>query len=278
MTLLLLTLLAAQTGTAEERTLDQRTYRFHMGKEAKKPAPLVIALHGMGSNGQQTELMTGFNDIADKKGFAVAYPDGENKIWKYQSGSEDVEFIKNLIDALVKSGEADPKRVYATGISNGAYMSNRLACDLSDKLAAIAPVAGTMLKLMALKAPRAMPVAYFHGTEDGICGYDGADRFSKRKMSLSAEDLVAWWAKANGAAEKPEVEKLEDKADAGTTVERWTYKSETAPVVFYKITGGGHTWPGSKAPLEKLLGKTTKDINASELIWEFFSKYKLPEK
>jgi polyhydroxybutyrate depolymerase len=278
MTLALIAVLLAQ-GATEERTLGERTYRFHLGKEAKKPAPLVIVLHGMGSNGQQTEVLSGMSEIADRKGFAVAYPDGQRRMWRYFDNSPDVTFIRDLIDALVKSGDVDARRVYATGISNGAYLTNRLALDIGEKLAAIAPVAGTLPKLMAERAkpPRAMPTMYFHGTADTAIGYDGTDFISKRAMSLGAEDFAAWWAKKNGCAEKPEVAKLEDKEDDGTTVERWTYAGD-APVVFLRIEGGGHTWPGSKVGVEKLLGKTTKDVHASELMWDFFEKHRLAEK
>jgi len=128
------------------------------------------------------------------------------------------------------------------------------------------------------KPPRPIPTLYFHGTADEIVGYDGKDVFSKRAFSLGAEAIVAWWASKNGCAEKAEVEKIEDKSDDGTSVEKWTYKQveKGAPVVFYRIEGGGHTWPGSTMSGEKLLGKCTKEINATELMWEFFEKHKLP--
>jgi polyhydroxybutyrate depolymerase len=294
MTSVLLASLIAQAPGAEERKLDERTYLFHLGKDAKKPAPdgdaarrppLVLVFHGMGSNGRQAEVMTGFDEVADAQGFAVAYPDGERRVWRYQEKSPDVEFTSRLIDALVKSGEADPARVYATGLSNGAYFCNRLACDLSDKLAAIAPVAGTIPKLMAerMKPPRPMPVLCFHGTEDAIVGIDGTDAFSKQQASLGAEELARFWATSNHSFEDPALRKaplaaplrveLEDKADDGTTVERLTWDSKTAPVVFCKVIGGGHTWPGSSLDLERLLGRTTRDLSASEEIWTFFARF-----
>lgn len=286
LTLMLALILATMQGHevavgTEERAIEKRTYRFHMGKDAKKPAPLVIALHGAGSNGLQTEVLTGLSALADQKGFAAAYPDGTNRLWRYDGFSPDIDFIRDLIDELVKSGEVDRTRVYVTGISNGAYLSNRLACEIGDRIAAIAPVSGTMPKLMAerMKPERPIPVMYFHGTDDKVVGYDGTDMFTKRAASLGAEEWVAWWAKKNGGAEKPEVEKMPDRADDGTTVERWSYKEteKGAPVIFYKITGGGHTWPGSKVDIEKVLGRTTKDIDASELMWGFFEKHRLPQ-
>ena len=262
---------------------DDRTFRLHVPPGAATPRPLVIALHGAASNGKQTEGLTGLNPLADKKGFVVAYPDGENRIWKYWNvgdGKKDFQFISDLMDAMVKSGGIDPHRIYLTGISNGAYLSHALALEFGDRVAAIAPVAGTILKPVARlgKPRRAVPVCYWHGTEDQIVGYDGTDFLSKREASLSAEECVRWWAEKNGCAKDPAVEKLENTApDDGTTVERWTWTG-VAPVVFYKISGGGHTWPGMPAAGEKILGKVCRDVNASEVIWDFFSKHPLPEK
>jgi polyhydroxybutyrate depolymerase len=287
----------------QDRTLEhngkQRTYRLHVPRNFTKgkPAALVIVLHGFGANGKVTEVLTGFTPLADKHGFAVAYPDGLLSMWRFWepdgpaaktkiarakvARADDVGFIDELIEQLIKEGVADRRRVFVTGISNGAYMTHRLACDLGDKIAAIAQVAGTMAKPMAesLKPPRAMPVVYFHGTEDKFIGADGTDLFSKRAISLSADDVAAWWAKHNGCSVEPEVQRLPDKSDDGLTVERKTFAAgkSGAPVIFYEIHGGGHTWPGGNFQPEALLGKSTRDINASDIIWEFFSKFTLPE-
>lgn len=288
----------AAAGT-EERKIDHagktRTYRLHLPKgfSKDKPVPLVIVLHGAGANGAITEILTGFSPVADHHGFAVVYPDGQLGLWNFweqqeaakaklaRRGNDDIGFLSDLIDSLVKDGVADRTRVYVTGISNGAFMSNRLGCDLGDKIAAIAPVSGTMPRIMAdkVKPPRAMPVLYFHGSEDKLVGIDGTDFITKRNASLSASDLVEWWAKHNGCEMKPKTESLPDKADDGTTVTRTSYPAgkSGAPVTFYSIDGGGHTWPGGSAQPEGLLGKTSRDIVASELIWEFFAKFKLPD-
>jgi len=262
---------------------EDRAFRIHVPPSGSGPRPLLLALHGAASNGKQTETLTGLSALADQKGFVVVYPDGENRIWRYWNvgeGKKDFQFISELMDALVKAGAADPRRIYLTGISNGAYFSNALAIEYGDRIAAIAPVAGTLLRPVGrmAKPKRAMPVCYWHGTEDAVVGYDGTDFISKREFSVSAEECVKWWAEKNGAPKEPKIEPLENKAaDDGTTVERWTFAGD-APVVFYKITGGGHTWPGMPAGAEKLLGKVCRDISASETIWEFFSKHPLPEK
>ncbi|HZU98352.1 MAG TPA: PHB depolymerase family esterase [Planctomycetota bacterium] len=261
----------------------ERTYRLHRppGAQPGSPLPLVLVLHGAGATGEMTEALTKFDAVADANTFVVAYPDGLRRLWLYTPHSYDVAFIDSLIGTLVAEKVADPKRVYATGISNGAYLSNRLACDLPDRIAAVAPVSGTILKAIAEheKPGRAVPVLYFHGTEDRIVGYDGTDFLSKRESSLSAESLAAWWAKRNGCASDPTVEKLTKDPDAPTRVERWTYAAGDAgaEVVFMKIEGGGHTWPGGAFQPERLLGKVSREINASELIWAFFLRHTLRE-
>ncbi len=247
---------------AQEKTIDvggvKRTYLLHAPK-SDKPLPLVVVLHGAGSNGRQTEALTGFNDIADKNAFAVAYPDGLNRTWKFV-GDSDVKFLDALIDAEAK----DPKRVYVTGLSNGAFMTNHYACERPDKVAAIAPIAGTGGKRLAPKKP--IPVLYVHGTDDSIMRYD------PKALVVGAEDLVRLWAKTNACEEKPTIEKLPDAKDDGTTVELWVFAGDVE-VRFYKVIGGGHTWPGSRVEIDRLLGKTTQDFSASEAIWDFFARF-----
>jgi polyhydroxybutyrate depolymerase len=162
-------------------------------------------------------------------------------------------------------------------------MTNRMALELPDKIAAIAPIAGTFPKQLANRAAekaRAMPVCYFHGTADKLMGYDGKDGLTRRQFSMGAEDLVAFWVERDGCAKEPKVEKLPDIADDGTTVERRTYANgrDGAEVVFYRIEGGGHTWPGGFKQPERLLGKTCRNIDASRIMWDFFAKYSLPGK
>ncbi|MEZ5303979.1 MAG: hypothetical protein R3F11_25565 [Verrucomicrobiales bacterium] len=128
------------------------------------------------------------------------------------------------------------------------------------------------------KPPRPMPLIYFHGEEDKIVGIGGGDFLTKGQHCLSADALCAWWAAKNGAAAEPEHAALPDADPAdGCRVERLSWRSENAPVVFYKVIGGGHTWPGGsdKQPVQ-LLGKTTRDIEASRLMWDFFKAHRLP--
>jgi polyhydroxybutyrate depolymerase len=259
----------------------RRTYRLHLppGLERDQPVPLVVVLHGAGADGALTEALTGFDRIADEHHFAVAYPDGLHRLWIYTPKSRDVRFIEAMVDALVADGTADRRRVYATGISNGAYLANQVAIDLPARFAAIAPIAGTFVALLApRRAGPAMPVLYFHGTEDRIVGYDGVDFLTKRASSLPAEDLVRLWAKRNGCAIDPLVEQL-DAVESGIRVERWTFAPRDAgdaEVVFIRIEGGGHTWPGGSFQPEILLGRVARDVPASKMIWTFFSRHARP--
>jgi polyhydroxybutyrate depolymerase len=275
----------------------RRAYRLHVPLTASKGTalPLVVVLHGAAANGAITEGLTQFSSIADKHGFAVVYPsadpDGKPGAWDFwapavqtprrkaanNNGRDDFGFIAALIDDLVATGVADSRKVYVTGISNGAYFSHQLACRYSDKIAAVAPVAGTMITALAAtaKPSRPVPILYIHGTEDKFIGIDGVDFLSRRKSSLSAKEMVAWWVKQNGCIGSPEREILPRGKD-GMTVERTTYHGK-AQVVFYSISGGGHTWPGgSPVQPEVLLGRVCRSLDASEVMWEFFSKYSLP--
>lgn len=167
----------------------QRPYTIHLpaSYDKSRKYPLVIALHGGGSEGGAMNALTDFNALSDQQGFIVAYPEGYEHNWndgrnakgiKAQAENiDDVNYISILIDHLEQDLGIDNKMVYATGISNGAIMSHRLACELSNKIAAIAPVAGSIpQKMAAVWSPsRAVSVLIINGTEDAIMPYNGGD-------------------------------------------------------------------------------------------------------
>lgn len=168
----------------------------------------------------------------------------------------------------------DGKRIYATGMSNGGMMCYRLAAELSDRIAAIAPVAGTMA-IENYKPKRPVPVMHFHGAADKIVPFAGPSGRTPKFLGFkSVEETVKICAKANGCPEEPDVTKLPDTADDGTKVKRKTYRpdKEGADVILFVIEGGGHTWPGQEPPVG-FIGKSTKDISANDLIWEFFQRH-----
>src|SRR5262249_2574796 len=160
------------------------------------------------------------------------------------------------------------------GMSNGAMMCYRLASELSDRIAAIAPVSGTMATERCLNR-RPVPVLHFHGTKDPLVSFGGPNEYVSKSLTFkSVHDSVLSWARANGCPETPEVADAPDLADDGTAVQRKVYGpgKDGSEVVLYVIRGGGHTWPG-RDPRTILLGKSTKDISANDLIWDFFRKH-----
>jgi polyhydroxybutyrate depolymerase len=290
--LLLLMLAADPLGPGDHtRTLEvdgrERTYLVHVPPrhDAGKPTPVVLVLHGAGMNGAMMSGYCGMNEKADEAGFLAVYPGGTGRfglflVWNsggFRASREpppdDVKFIAALLDDLATVARVDPKRVYATGLSNGGMMCYRLAAELSDRIAAVAPVAGTM-GIKEPKPARPVPLVHFHGTEDRLVPYDGPRGNSEVVTFGAVEKSVATWAKLNGCAEQPEITELPDRADDGTTVVRKTYAKGCggAEVVLYVIEGGGHNWPGQPARLG-FLGRATEDISANDLIWEFFEQH-----
>jgi polyhydroxybutyrate depolymerase len=267
----------------------ERSYRVYIPQSfgaATAPA-LVIGLHGGGSNGADFETMTGLSALADHEGFIVAYPNAigvyhEKLYWNDGRVPEvdDVGFIRRLIDELVGRLGVDPARVYVTGFSNGASMSNRLGVELGDKLAAIAPVAGTLgiIQAQDWQPLRALPVMYVHGTTDPFAYYTGGSAGTWRGSSLSAPAHVAWWAQKNACGPQPQETLLPDRADDGTRVTRSVYSNcrANADVIFYSIDNAGHTWPdGAPWAPEAVTGIISRDFNASEEMWRFFQGHRL---
>jgi polyhydroxybutyrate depolymerase len=193
-----------------------------------------------------------------------------------QQKIDDVGFISGLIDELAARLSIDVGRVYATGISNGGHFSHRLGVELSDKLAAIAPVAASMpLTVADGKPSHRLGVIQFFGTEDRHNYWQGGGRAGGE--SLSVPEVMSWWARHNGAADEPVVERLPDQVDDGTRIRRETWPTGGGGVqtVLYAIEGGGHTWPdGWQYMDEAEIGKTTRDLNANELMCEFFSQHR----
>lgn len=274
----------------------RRTYLVHVGSScsAEKPAPLVIVLHGGGGTGAGTVKLTNFNAIADREGFIVVYPDGVDRHWNdgrgvewYRAHTENIDdlgFISALIDELSTKLKVDTKRVYVTGISNGGMMSYRLGCELSQRIAGIAPVTASISVNMAKvwSPSRPMPVLIIAGTADPLVPWDGGDiRFGGRIYGtvLSVPDTVKFWVEKSGCLAKPMVIRLPevDPTD-GTTVRKEVYAGcwGGAEVVLYAVEGGGHTWPGGWQYLpERIIGKTSREFSASEVIWQFFKAHSL---
>ena len=268
-----------------------RKYFVHVpvGYDSTKQWPLVLVLHGGGGNGSKVADLTGFSARADADGFIVAYPDAVNGHWNdgravrrfksQREGIDDVAFVAALIDRFESDLGADPKRVYVTGMSNGAMMCHRLACELSDRIAAIAPVAGTLPENMldASKPSRPVSVLLINGTADPLVPYDGGGvgLVAKRGEVISAPRTAAFWAGLDGCSARPgqaQVLDVDPKDGMRVVVESFGLGRDSSEVLLYTVEGGGHTWPsgGRRNPQ---FGKTARDINATEVIWDFFRRH-----
>jgi polyhydroxybutyrate depolymerase len=264
-----------------------RPYVVHV-PEGMDPAgrwPVVLALHGFAMPATLMPRFSGLSATADARRFVVAYPVGTgvpvrwNAFTDAEGAADDVGYIRAVLDDLEGFLPVDRRRVYATGMSNGGMMCYRLASELSDRIAAVAPVAGTMPPRPA-KPGRAVPLLHVHGTEDEIVPYGGPKRPVGGGFAFgSVEESARAWVEANGCPTEGASEALPD-ADAGDgcTVVRVRYGPGRvgSEVVVYKVVGGGHTWPGREPP-GKFLGRSTRDVDGGELIWEFFERHPMPE-
>jgi polyhydroxybutyrate depolymerase len=234
-----------------------RTYLVHVpqGHDQKTPLPVVLALHGATMNGPMMAWFSGLNRKADEAGFITIYPNGTDAhssfFWNggnccglaAQNKVDDVAFIDALLDDLMRAYPVDAQRVYATGMSNGAIMAYRLASELSDRIAAVAPVAGSVGTEIS-QPKRPVSVLHFHGTKDEYIPFKGGrgEKSITGTDFRSVEDSIRAWVKPNGCAENPKIDQLSKSGDE-TTVTRKTYSSgkDGAEVVLVVIEGGGHT-------------------------------------
>jgi polyhydroxybutyrate depolymerase len=238
----------------------------------------------------------GFNKLADKDGFIMVYPDGIELNWNdgrmdeeandraHRENIDDVGFISALIDSMIKDYNINPKRVYITGISNGAIMSYRLACELSHKITAIAPVDGSIPYLLfpECSPSRHVSVLAINNVNDPLVPFEGGDiygQFHRIKLGkvLSVNESIGFWVKQNMCSNTPVVTEEPDRDPRdGTRVTSKQYINviDRTEVILYAVDGGGHTWPGGFQYLPAwIIGKTSKDIDANEVIWSFFKRH-----
>lgn len=264
-----------------------RTFNFHLppahGADPAKKWPLVLVLHGSGGDAVNAEEMTHFTAIAEAEGFVVVYPEGEDDQWNDRRGggseADDVTFIRALIDDEIAKHAVDPRRVYVTGMSNGGMMSFRLACELSDKIAAASAVAGLMPKIGEgeCRPTHPMPMAIIAGSEDPIVPYGGGEIVGDRGEVLSADATRQKWADLARCAPIDQ-ETTIDPTDDETKVFRTAHSrcEGGAEVILFTVSGGGHTWPNGDQYLPKgFVGRVTKDIDASHELWQFFARHEL---
>lgn len=256
-----------------------RNYRIYIPASYSQgtPVPVVFNLHGYGSNMLEQEQYGDFRAIADTANFIIIHPngtpDGSAQLNWNSFGLttvDDVGFLSRLLDTVMANYSVNPTRVYSTGMSNGGFMSYHLACNLSNRITAVASVTGSMTiaNMNACSPNHPTPIMQIHGTADGTVPYLG------NTYMVAIETLVTNWVNENNCNATPITINVPNISTTdGCTATHYTYTGGTngTTVEFYKVTGGGHTWPG--APVN--IGVTNMDFSASKEIWRFFSQYSL---
>jgi polyhydroxybutyrate depolymerase len=259
----------------------QRTYLVHAPVGLDHPTGLVINLHGAGSTGAEQAAISHYDTVADQLGLVVVYPDGIDRSWADgrgaskpdRQGVDDVGFLSALADRLVHDFGIAPGRVFATGMSAGAFMTNRLTCDRADLVAAVAPVSGTLGTGVGCAPSRPVAVLQTHGTADPVVPYDGGTMTGRGGVSdiLPATGMSARWRDADGCP--PPVQDTLPSTGDGTSVRRLTAAPCAAgtAVVLLSVDGGGHTWPrGDFALPADAVGLATGATDISLASGQFF--------
>jgi polyhydroxybutyrate depolymerase len=247
--------------------------------------PVLIVLHGGGGNARQIMRFARFNPIAEREGFVVLYPQGLQHSWndgrKFSGRNvqrDDVGFILAALDHLEAQGVGiDREAVGVAGISNGGFMAMRLGCEAAGKIAGIATLTATMPAETGARChpARPVPVLMINGTSDPIVPYEGGYvRLLGRDRGAiwSTGRTVEFWMGVNGCRGEPQARALEDRDPGdGTTTLRHDLRGCRAPVTLLEVRGGGHTWPGGSQYLpDFLVGRVSRDFDASEEIFDFF--------
>lgn len=269
----------------------------------RRGAPLVLNLHGSSANGPVQMEVSGLREVADDEGFLVAAPSAAiplapanppdpNGSWAWNvpgvpttagelpppTARDDVAFLSRVIDTVVHKLCADPRRVYATGHSGGGRMTSALGCRIADKLAAIAPNAGlragrpdpddpTVPEVEDCEPSRPLPVLTFHGQQDTTNPYTGNGDL---RWGYTVPLALQTWARLDGCRRGPSPTPV----TANVTRLAYTHCRDGVSVELYRVTNGGHTWPGSDGPPHGG-GLVTQEIDASRLMWAFFERYRL---
>lgn len=267
-----------------------RTYEVHLPPQydGKTPLPVVLNFHGGGGNAEVQRRQSQMDRTADKYGFIVVYPEGTaglGRMYTWNAGIccgyaqkwniDDVGFVRALLDDLPKHYKVDSNRVYATGMSNGAMMCYRLACELSDRITAICGVASSM-GVDGPRPSRPVPIMQIHGLKDPNSLFEGGigpNAISKVRHRPIRE-VIGWWADVNHCEPKPfEVDRQRDYI-----MEKYAPAPGVsgAPIVLYMLKEGGHTWPGGVDVTPRLgTGKLIESFDSNARMWEFFRQFSL---
>lgn len=284
---------------------DGRTRRYivHVPPQARdaKPLAVVLSFHGGGGNARGQQDYTRMDPVADREGFIVVYPDGTGRLRRrlltWNAGTccgyardrrvDDVGFVRALLDTLARRLPVDPRRVYATGLSNGGMMSYRLAAELGDRIAAIAPIAGGTV-VDSIRSPRPVPVMHIHSLDDPRALYSGGlgppfPYTNARVLQPNMDSVIARWVRFDRCPPTPSVGETvrgrqgSPSATHTATPYRYAPCAGGAEYVIWKLTGAGHTWPGAGVQSwQEHVGPATDVVDADTLLWRFFQRFSLP--
>jgi polyhydroxybutyrate depolymerase len=279
----------------------ERHYRIHVPQQIREdqPVPLVLFLHGGGGTADVASRM-GMTTVADRHGFIVVYPEAIDKHWNDGRDSQlfrehderinDVAYLTSLVDTIGEARRIDRGRIFVAGVSNGGFMSQRLAIEESQLFAAAGILIATMGEPLSREFAPEHPVSvlFMNGTEDPLVPYDGGEvgnNLPRRRVSsstkpsrgncIATDDAVQLWLDRNGLDNtQPTVATLDDNEHDGSQVEvsLWSGGESNTSVALYRVVNGGHTIPGGAQYLPaRLVGKRNEDIDGLETVWQFFA-------
>ncbi|QDU63375.1 Esterase PHB depolymerase [Planctomycetes bacterium Pan216] len=278
-----------------QMTLDgrERSYFVFTPSTLSERSPVVFVFHGGGGKARGFARRRGLNEFAEKEGFLVVYPQGYGGNWNdgreapainaQREKVDDVKFVRSIVAELAKSHPIDRSRIYATGISNGGIFSHYLAANASDLFAAIAPIIGGLAEPVADDFSPSHPISVLiiQGDSDGLVPIDGGAvggrLLARRGRVISTDETIKKYLEANDIDGEPTVTTIEEsQPDDGTTTEvrRYPLGNDDVRVEVYVVKNGGHTIPGTDPPalLGRIVGKTSRDFDAWEVVWDFFKK------
>lgn len=260
-----------------------------------EPMPLVTVLHGRPGNGTGMAFITDMHLVAESQGFIVVYPDAINNEWNYVKDvpifpsvlHDDSQFLASIVHDVAQNLNVDQSRAYLTGFSNGGFMTQRAACDVYDTYAAFAAVGATAFWGMSEEcaASPPVPLLMMHGTADISIPWNGVSRPLGGRLVYVATPMPAtleFWVMHNQCdtdfQDLEVLPQLGDSPETQVAIFSMTACADRGAFVFYSVEGGGHNWPGVPGRIsEQIAGNVNLDINAGEVIWEFFSQFSLPE-
>ena len=272
----------------------ERIYYIHKPPDLRTASPVVFPLHGGDGTAPRRAVQTGFNELADREGFIAVYPQGLNGGWNdgrnteflqsRQDDADDVAFFNAMFDDLIERGEADPRRLYLSGGSNGGMMSFRLMCEAGDRIAAATVMVASLPEPMAAscKPSGAVPLLMMNGTADPLMPFEGGPVALSRERGvvIPVMETVEFWRKANGCDDSVEQSGAPDLDPADgirTDIFAWRSCEEAAELVFFRMNGAGHGLPGRSrnktAESQRLGGKSSNDFDSTEESWRFMKRF-----